>query len=57
MTIVRPAAPLGSLLAGVLLSATSSRVAVGVFLALNLVEALYVTAAPALRAPPPLVNP
>ena len=57
MTIVRTAAPLGSLLAGVLLSATSSRGAVTVFLALNLVEALYVTAAPALRSPPPLVSP
>jgi predicted MFS family arabinose efflux permease len=54
MTIVRTAAPLGSLLAGILLSATSSRVAVGVFLALNAAEALYVTAAPALRSPPPL---
>jgi predicted MFS family arabinose efflux permease len=54
MTIVRTAAPLGSLLAGILLSASSSRVAVGTFLALNAVEALYVTAAPALRAPPPL---
>jgi len=54
MTIVRSAAPLGSLLAGILLSAGSSRVAVGVFLALNAVEALYVTAAPALRSPPPL---
>jgi predicted MFS family arabinose efflux permease len=54
MTIVRTAAPLGSLLAGLLLSATSSRVAVAVFLALNAVEALYVTAAPALRSPPPL---
>ena len=52
MTIVRTAAPLGALLAGILLSATSSRVAVGTFVALNAVEALYVTAAPAFRSLP-----
>ena len=52
MTIVRTAAPLGALLAGLLLSATSSRVAVGTFIAINAVEALYVTAAPAFRSPP-----
>jgi len=57
MTIVRTAAPLGSLLAGILLSATSSRLAVAVFLALNLAEALYATATPALRDPPPLTRP
>ena len=52
MTIVRTAAPLGALLAGILLSATSSRAAVGVFLALNAAEALYVTGAPSFRSPP-----
>jgi len=52
MTIVRTAAPLGALLAGILLSATSSRVAVGTFVALNAAEALYVTATPAFRSRP-----
>jgi MFS family permease len=57
VTIVRTAAPLGSLTAGVLLSATSARVAVAVFLALTLGEALYATTATALRSPPPLDDP
>lgn len=54
MTIVRTAAPLGPLLAGILLSVASSRVTVAAFLAVNAVEAMYVTAAPAFRSPPPL---
>jgi hypothetical protein len=54
MIIVRTAAPIGSLVAGVLLSASSSRVAVSAFLALNLAEAIYATRARALRSPPPL---
>lgn len=54
MTIVRSAAPLGALLAGVLLSATSARLTVAVFLVLTLAEAVYATTAPALRSPPPL---
>ena len=54
MTIVRTAAPLGSLVAGVLLSATSARATVAVFLALHVGEALYATAASALRSPPSL---
>ncbi len=53
-TIVRTAAPLGSLAAGVLLSATSARIAVAVLVAVTLGEALYATAARALRSPPPL---
>jgi MFS family permease len=57
MTIARSAAPIGSLLAGVLLSASSSRLTVAVFVALNLVEALYATTAQALRDPPPLESP
>lgn len=57
LTIVRTAAPLGSLLAGALLSATSARVAVAAFLALNVVEALYATTASAFRSPPPLEQP
>ena len=57
MTIVRTAMPLGSLTAGVLLSATSSRIAVAVFLALTLAEAAYATTATALRSPPPLDQP
>jgi MFS family permease len=57
MTIVRTAAPLGALVAGVLLSATSARATVAVFLALHLGEALYATAASALRSPPPLEEP
>jgi hypothetical protein len=57
MTIVRTAAPLGSLLAGVLLSATSARVAVAVFLGMHVVEAVYATTAGALRSPPPLEQP
>jgi MFS family permease len=52
MSIVRTAAPLGALLAGLLLSATSSRIAVGTFVAINALEALYVIAAPAFRSPP-----
>ncbi len=57
MTIVRTAAPLGSLLAGVLLSASSPRVAVAVFFGLHVVEAVYATTATALRTPPPLEQP
>jgi MFS family permease len=57
MTIVRTAAPLGSLVAGLLLSATSSRIAVAFFLALTLTEAVYATTATALRSPPPLEEP
>jgi MFS family permease len=57
LTIVRTAAPLGSLLAGVLLSATSARFAVAVLLAVTLGEAIYATAATALRSPPPLDQP
>jgi MFS family permease len=57
MTIVRTAAPLGSLLAGVLLSASSPRVAVAVFVGLHVVEAVYATGAKALRSPPPLEQP
>jgi predicted MFS family arabinose efflux permease len=53
-TIVRTAAPLGALSAGVLLSATSARVAVAALLAVTLGEAIYATAATALRSPPPL---
>lgn len=56
MMIVRTAAPTGSLLAGVLLSATSSRVTVAVFLALNVLLAVYATGARALRTPPPLAG-
>lgn len=56
LTIVRTAAPLGSLLAGALLSAASSRAAVAVFLALNALEAAYATRAGALREPPPLAR-
>jgi MFS family permease len=54
LTIARTAAPLGSLVAGVLLSATSVRVAVGVLLVVTLGEAVYATTASALRSPPPL---
>ena len=54
LTIVRTAAPLGSLAAGVLLSATSARVAVAVLLAITLGEALYATGARALGSPPSL---
>ena len=54
LTIVRTAAPLGSLAAGVLLSAASARIAVAVLVAITLGEALYATAAGALRSPPPL---
>lgn len=54
LTIVRTAAPLGSLAAGVLLSATSARVAMAVLLAITLGEAVYATAVAALRSPPPL---
>jgi hypothetical protein len=54
LTIVRMAAPLGSLVAGVLLSATSARFAVGVLVAITLGEAVYATGATALRSPPPL---
>lgn len=57
LTIVRTGAPLGSLVAGVLLSATSARATVAVFLALHAGEALYATAASALRSPPPLEGP
>jgi MFS family permease len=57
LTIVRTAAPLGSLAAGVLLSATSARIAVAVLLAVTLGEAIYATAATALRSPPPLEEP
>jgi predicted MFS family arabinose efflux permease len=57
LTIVRTAAPLGSLAAGVLLSATSARIAVAVLLAVTLGEAIYATAATALRSPPPLDEP
>ena len=57
VTIVRTAAPLGSLTAGVLLSATSARVAVAAFLALTFGEAVYATTATALRSPPPLEEP
>jgi hypothetical protein len=57
MTIARTAPPLGSLLAGVLLSATSARLAVAAFLALNVFGAAYASAATALRAPPPLEEP
>jgi hypothetical protein len=38
----------------VLLSATSARVAVAALLAVTLGEAIYATAATALRSPPPL---
>jgi MFS family permease len=54
LTIARTAAPLGSLAAGVLLSATSARVAVAVLVAVTVGEAVYATAATALRSPPPL---
>jgi predicted MFS family arabinose efflux permease len=54
MMIVRTAAPLGALLAGVLLSFASARLAVAVFLVLNGLEALFATTASALRSPPPL---
>jgi MFS family permease len=57
LTIARTAAPLGSLLAGLLLSATSARAAVAAFLALNVVGAVYATVASALRSPPPLEQP
>jgi len=56
-TIVRTAAPLGALSAGVLLSATSARVAVAALLAVTLGEAIYATAATALRSPRPLEEP
>ena len=56
-TIVRTAAPLGALSAGVLLSATSARVAVAALLAVTLGEEIYATAATALRSPPPLEEP
>src|SRR3954453_11760679 len=48
MTIVRSVAPLGTLLAGVLLSWTSTRATVAVFVALTVAEALYATSARAL---------
>jgi hypothetical protein len=54
LTIVRTAAPLGSLAAGVLLSATSPRIAVAVLVGVTLGEAVYATVASALRSPPPL---
>src|SRR6185312_5384077 len=54
LTIVRTATPLGSLAAGVVLSATSARIAVAVLLVITLGEAIYATAASALRSPPPL---
>ncbi len=54
LTIARTAAPLGSLAAGVLLSSTSARAAVAVLVAVTLGEAVYATAATALRSPPPL---
>ena len=57
LTIVRTAAPLGSLTAGVLLSATSARIAVAVLLAVTFGEAVYATTATALRSPPPLDEP
>jgi predicted MFS family arabinose efflux permease len=57
MTIVRSAAPLGALLAGFLLSATSARVTVASFVALIAGEAVYATAAQALRSPPRLDEP
>jgi hypothetical protein len=57
MTIVRTAAPLGALLAGVLLSFASARLAVAVFLVLNGLEALFAATASALRSPPPLDEP
>jgi len=57
LTIVRSAAPVGSLLAGVLLDVWSARVAVGAFLALALLETVYATGAAALRSPPPLEQP
>jgi MFS family permease len=56
LTIVRTAAPLGALAAGVLVSATSARVAVGVLLAVTFGEAVYATGATALRNPPRLVE-
>ena len=56
MMIVRTAAPTGSLLAGVLLSATSSRLTVAVFVGLNVLLAVYATGARALRTPPPLAG-
>jgi MFS family permease len=57
LTIARTAAPLGSLAAGLLLSASSPRLAVAVLLAVTLGEAVYATGATALRAPPPLESP
>jgi MFS family permease len=55
--IARGTGPLGALLAGLLLTWTSSRVAVAVFLALNLVEAAYAAVSGSLRSPPPLEQP
>lgn len=52
--LVRLASPLGPLTAGILLTVTSGRVTVAVFLALNGVLALIGTASRALRSPPPL---
>ncbi|MGZ4291016.1 MAG: MFS transporter [Gaiellaceae bacterium] len=57
LMIVRTATPLGSLVAGLLLTWTSSRLTVAAFLALNVVVAFYATVAPALRTPPPLEQP
>jgi predicted MFS family arabinose efflux permease len=54
MTIARGAAPLGPLLAGVLLSAASERATVGAFLALTATVAVLATASRALATPPPL---
>jgi MFS family permease len=56
MIIARGAAPLGPLLAGILLGAASSRLTVAVLLAFTAVVAVATTLARPLRHPPPLVR-
>jgi hypothetical protein len=53
-TIALAIAPLGPLAAGVLLDATSERIAIGVFAAVGLVLALWGTLSPAIRSAPSL---
>ena len=56
LLIARGAAPFGPLVAGTMLSATSPRATVAVFLGLAAIVAVYATLAPALREPPPLAE-
>jgi ABC-type lipoprotein release transport system permease subunit len=55
-TISRLVQPLGPLVAGALLSATSERATIAFFTALGLLLALWATLSPALRAAPSLAE-